>query len=122
MPLIEKGVWPSCSESVFRFPKKHESEIPSDVLNAEWMEGCKEPTKGYSQMRPTDGTTCLYFYQTSGDTFRLWLEDNKIPYDAQLPFINDEHLYEPLERSAEENTQLTDGGNGDFVRRKPYGN
>jgi hypothetical protein len=113
---IELGINPNCSETVFRISSKYKDMVPEEALS--W--GSLEPTEGYSQMRPTDGTFCVYYYQTGGAQLQRWLEENEIEYDIQRPFgDNDEDLV-PIEPNDYEKEQAVDGGSGEFMRRIPY--
>jgi hypothetical protein len=121
--IIESGINPNCSETVFRIPKEYKeiAELNNSLDNL-WT----EPVDGYSQMRPTKDTICYYFYQTSGWDFHRFLEENKIPYEAQAPFGDPDGEYkdvwEKIELTPEENALGSDGGSGDCYKRKPYGN
>lgn len=113
---IFKGINPNCSETVFRIPLCYKDMIPKEAVT--W--GSYEPTHGYSQMRPTDKTFCLYYYQTGGGQLQKWLEDNEIEYDIQRPFGDTDELLVPIEKNEEEKLEAVDGGSGEFYRRIPY--
>jgi len=120
---IEYGINPNCSETVFRIPKMYVNCIPEEVIAKDSIEYHLYRTDGYSQMLPTEDTVCLYFYQSWNYSLMQWLEENKIPYDIQAPFYGGEDPnLKPIEPTEKEKQMLRDGGNGEFYRRKPYGN
>jgi hypothetical protein len=127
---IEHGIQMNCSETVFRIPKEVVKDLPKSIMDPERMfGGWNEPVEGYSQMRPTEDTVCIYYYQTSGGELFTWLELNKIPYDCQFSFGDPDDpdsemhgKWERIELTAIENELPATGGSGDCYRRKPYGN
>ena len=117
--IIEYGINPNCSETVFRFKKEYLDKVPKSLL--ERSEDV--PTDEYSQMRPNKNEICAYFYQSDGYNLLKFLEENKIPYDTQQ-FMNSPGKFpqwELLNMRRNERKLSTYGGSGDFYRRKKYG-
>lgn len=116
MPIIERGIQSNCSETVFRFDEKYLDQVPKESLA--W--GSEYSTEGYSQMLPTPGTICIYFYQTGGYALQEWLESNKIPYDIQNFMSIEEENFISIPMAKEEQESDAEGGSGEFLRRIPY--
>ena len=117
---IENGINPNCSETVIRINEEDALQISPELMSKWWS--MSEPTEGYSHMRPIPGTRCFYFYQTCGDELIKWCEDNKIGYDIEAPFGEQQPEWEEIEPNEEEKELPRDGGGGFFYRRKPYAN
>ena len=123
---IDRGIQSNCSETVFRIPSKYQIFV-NKKLNIYGPDNYHHsPVEGYSQMRPTKGTVCYYYYQTSGADLQDFLEENEISYDIQSPFGDiyegNSDSYERICLNKEEKLLDHNGGGGECYRRKSYGN
>ena len=117
---IEYGINPNCSETVYRFKKEYLDKIPQSIIARGWH----EPERSYSQMMPNKDEICVYFYQSGGDDLLEALENAKIPYDTQQFMVDSDEYpqWKNLALRPKEKKLSQYGGNGDFYRRKKYGN
>ena len=117
--IIEYGIQPNCSETVYRFNRRYLVGMPEKFLKRAML----VPVIGYSQMLPNEKEVCLYHYQSDNPCLMKWLEKNKIPYDTQQ-FEADSNdvggIWKKLKMRKCEKEQEADGGSGSFYRRKPY--